>query len=301
MEQIVLVGPASQAVALKVARELGVPAVGTEFKTFPDGENYVRWEIEDETTAQGKEVIIIQTLAAGVGPSKSQNTRLLELLMMIDSARRMDAGKIKVVVPYLAYSRQDKVFRPGECAFAELVLKLIQAAGADEFFTIDVHAAQIFNAVTMPCYSLDPMKAFADYLRDLNLRNPVVVSPDKGSRERADAFARYLGDVDVVEFDKKRDTVTGAVQMVGDAAVEGKEVIIADDIIATGGTMALAIKIAKENGATRIFAVTTHPLLIGNGQYNIINAGAEIIGSDCVDSIFSQVSMVNVIAEAVRE
>ena len=113
---------------MKVAQELGVLAVGTESKTFPDGENYLRWEIDDESIAQGKELIIIQTLAAGIGPNKSQNARLIELLMMIDSARRMGVGKIKVVVPYLAYSRQDKVFRPGECVFAELVLKLIQAA-----------------------------------------------------------------------------------------------------------------------------------------------------------------------------
>jgi ribose-phosphate pyrophosphokinase len=301
MEQIVLVGPASQALGLAVARELGVTAISTEFKEFPDGENYLRWAIDDEAIVAGQEVIIIQTLGAGVGPGKSQNARMLELFMMIDSAKRMGAESVKVVVPYLAYSRQDKVFRPGECKFAELVLKLIQAAGADEFFTIDVHADEIFNAVTMPCHSLDPMKALADYLKNLNLQEPVVVSPDKGSRDRADAFARYLGDVPVVEFDKKRDVVTGEVKMVGDAAVEGQEVIIADDIIATGGTMSLAIKLSKENGAARVLAVATHPLLIGNGQYNIISAGADIIGTDCIDSKFSQVTMAGVIAEAVRQ
>src|SRR5271157_1581249 len=296
MEQIVLVGPASQTLGLKVARELGVPAINTEFKEFPDGENYLRWAIDDESVVQDKEVIIIQTLGAGPGPGKSQNARMLELFMMIDSSKRMGAQNVKVVVPYLAYSRQDKVFRPGECVFAEMVLKLLQAAGADEFFTIDVHADQIFKAVTMPCHSLDPMKALAEYLKGLNLQDPVVVSPDKGSRERAEVFAQYLGDVPVIEFDKKRDVVTGEVKMVGDAAVEGKEVIIADDIIATGGTMSLAIKLAKENGAIRVLAVATHPLLIGNGQYNIINAGADIIGTDCIDSIFSQVTMAGVIA-----
>ena len=137
----------------------------------------------------------------------------------------------------------------------------------------------------MPCHSLDPMKMFADYLRGLNLNNPVVVSPDKGSRERTDAFARYLGDVEVVEFDKKRDTVTGAVQMVGNAAVAGREVIIADGHYCNWGDNGLLqLKSPGKMELLRIFAVATHPLLIGNGQYNIMNAGAEIIGSDCVES-----------------
>jgi ribose-phosphate pyrophosphokinase len=302
LDQIVLVGPASQALALKVAQELGVKAIATEYKQFPDGENYLRWQIEDEKLVKGKGVIIVQTLGAGNGPGKGQNDRMLELFMMIDSAKRMGAGKIKVVVPYLAYSRQDKVFRPGECKFAELVLRLLESCGADEFFTIDVHAPEIFTAVKIQCHSLDPMKPLADYLRGLKLKNPVVVSPDKGSRDRSAQFAASLGaNIPVVEFDKKRDVKTGEVKMVGNASVGGKEVIIADDIIATGGTMSLAIKIAKESGASRVFAVATHPLLIGNGQFNLINAGAEIIGTDCIDSKFSQVSMAKLIADAVRE
>lgn len=297
-----LVGPSSQALALKVAQELSIKAIATEYKQFPDGENYLRWQIEDEKVVMGKEIIIIHTLGAGGGPGKSQNDRMLELFMMIDSAKRMGAGKIKVVVPYLAYSRQDKVFRPGECKFAELVLRLIESCGANEFFTVDVHAPEIFNAVQIPCHNLDPMKSLADYLRGLKLKNPTVVSPDKGSRDRAAQFAASLGsNIPVVDFDKKRDVKTGEVKMVGDAAVNGKEVIIADDIIATGGTMALAIKIAKESGASRVFAVATHPLLIGNGQFNLINAGAEIIGTDCIDSKFSQVSMAKLIADAVRK
>jgi len=143
MEKILIVGPASQILGVKIAHELGIEAINTEIKKFPDGENYLRINLEDETIIADKEVIIIQS----TGPSSSgnQNRRLMELFMMIDSIKRMGAAKIIVVVPYLAYARQDKIFRPGESQFANVIFRILNSFALDELYTVDIHAPEIME------------------------------------------------------------------------------------------------------------------------------------------------------------
>ncbi len=289
-KRFVIAGPAAQAIAVQVGKLLNVPVIETEAKKFPDGENYVRLNVEDEAQFKGSEMIIIQTA------DFPQNDHFMELFYLISIAKRVGATKIPVVVPYLAYSRQDKVFRPGEAISATVLLKLIENAGATEFVTVDIHAPEIFTAVKIPCHSLDPMPLLAKYLKDRNLVNPVVVSPDKGSRDRSKQFADLLG-AELVLFDKSRDRITGEIEMKGDVKLDGRDVAIADDIIATGGTMATALKLAKKGGARNIFALCTHALLIGNAQYKLGSIGCEIVGTNAVSSPVSVVSVAPIIAD----
>jgi len=300
MKRILIVGPASQILGVKIAQELEIDSINTEIKKFPDGENYLRINIEDETIISGKEVIIVQS--TGPSASADQNARLLELFMMIDSVKRMGAVKIIVVVPYLAYARQDKLFRPGESQFGKVILRLINALSIDEFYTVDIHAPLIMEECLCKAINIDSMKLLADYVKSKGAKDIVVVSPDKGAIERSSAFAKHFGeDIPVELLEKERNVKTGEIEMSGTLNLKDKDVVIADDIIATGGTMATAIKIAKESGARKVFAVATHALLLQQAKFRIIKAGAdEIIGTDSIDNEASKVSLAKIIADYLK-
>jgi len=300
MDKLVIVGPASQILGVKIANELGVMSINTESKIFPDGENYLRINIEDETIIKEKEVIIVQS--TGPSTSGNQNVRLFELIMMIDSVKRMRAKRVIVVIPYLAYARQDKIFRPGESLFADLLIRIIDSMGIDELYVVDVHAPSILTDTYCKTTNIDSMKILADYIKSKGAKDIIVVSPDKGAVERSKAFARHFGeDVQVDFFDKDRDYTTGEITMSGGLSPKDKDVVISDDIIATGGTMANAIKICKESGANKIYAVATHALLLQNARYRILSAGAdEIIGTDSIDNETSKVSLAKTIADYLK-
>jgi len=300
LKKILIAGPSSQILGVKIAQELGIDAINTETKLFPDGENYLRINIEDETIIADKEVIIVQS----TGPSSNgdQNTRLIELFMMIDSVKRMGAKSVIVVAPYLAYARQDKVFRPGETLFSKVIFRFINSLGIDGFYTVDIHAQQVLKECTCKTVNIDSMKLLADYIKSKGAKDIVVVSPDKGAIERSTAFAKHFGEnVPVDVFEKQRDVKTGDIKMSGELSLKDKDVVIADDIIATGGTMATAIKLARESGANKIFAVATHALLLDQARYRILKAGAdEIIGTDSIDNEAAKVSLSKIIADYLK-
>ncbi len=297
MEKILIVGPASQILGIKIAQELNIRYFNTESKTFPDGENYLRINVDNESLIEGKEIIIVQS--TGPSSSENQNARLFELLMMIDSVKRMGANKIVVVIPYLAYARQDKIFRPGESKFANLILRLIDSMRIDEVYVVDIHAPKILEEIQCKWINIDSMKVLADYIKSLDVKDLVVVAPDKGAVERSKAFAKHFGEnVPVEYFEKIRDVKTGEITMTGKLNLKNRDVVVSDDIIATGGTMAKAIKLSKDSGANRVFAVATHALLLQNAKFKIIKAGAdEIIGTDSIDNEASKVSLSKAIAD----
>ncbi|MFX0009848.1 MAG: ribose-phosphate diphosphokinase [Candidatus Hermodarchaeota archaeon] len=300
MERILIVGPASQILGIRIAQELNIKYYNTESKNFPDGENYLRINIDNESLIEEKEVIIVQS----TGPSSrgNQNARLFELLMMINAVERMGAKKIVVVIPYLAYARQDKIFRPGESKFANLLLCLIDSMRVDEIYVVDVHAPKIFEDVQCKWINIDSMKLLADYIKSLDVKDVVVVAPDKGAVERSKTFAKHFGEnVPVEYFEKIRDVKTGEIMMSGKLSLKNKDVIISDDIIATGGTMTEAVRLSKESGANRVFAVATHALLLQNAKFRIIDAGAdEIIGTDSIDNEVSKVSLTKAIVDYLK-
>ena len=301
MDKLIVIGPASQLIGMRTVLKTGLDFVQTEYKTFPDGECYIRIKIDDESIIKGKEISVIQTL--GASNHVDQNQRLLELLMMISSLKRMKASKIRVFTPYLAYARQDKAFRPGESLIAHVICNMIENAGADEFYTVDVHAEHVLETFTIPAVNLNPMKLLAEYVQTLDLQDPVVVSPDKGAVKRSKSFARFFGkNVPVEVFSKERDVITGDIKMTGKLNVDNMDVIIADDIISTGGTMSSAIKIAKKSGARKVYAVGTHLLLIQDAISRILHAGAnEIIGTDTLKNPFAKVSMADLLSKAIKK
>ncbi|MBY8986862.1 MAG: ribose-phosphate diphosphokinase [Candidatus Lokiarchaeota archaeon] len=300
MKKILIIGPASQILGIRIAKDLDITYYNTKTKTFPDGENYLRINIDDESLIEGEEVIIVQS--TGPSSSENQNGRLIELLMMIEAVKRMGAAKIDVVVPYLAYARQDDFFLAGECKFAQLILGLIDSMRIDELYVVDIHSLKALEEIQCKCVNIDSMKILADYIKSLNIKDIVVVAPDKGAVERSKAFAKHFGeDVPVDYFEKTRDVKTGEITMTGKLSLKNKDVVVSDDIIATGGTMAKAIKLSKEGGARRVFAVATHALLLQNAKFRILNAGAdEIIGTDSIDNEVSKVSLSKAIVDYLK-
>ncbi|MBY9005793.1 MAG: ribose-phosphate diphosphokinase [Candidatus Lokiarchaeota archaeon] len=300
IEKFLIIGSASQILGVKIAYELGIECIDTEFKTFPDGENYLRINLEDETILEGKEVIIVQS----TGPSvrNDQNAQLFELLMMIDAVKRIGAKKIIVIVPYLAYARQDKIFRPGETTFIRTLLRIINSMEIDEFYVVDLHEPKVLKEMTCKTINIDSMKLLAEYIKDLGAKDIVVLSPDKGAVERSKTFAKHFGNnVPVKIFEKERCKKTGEIKMTGSFNLQNKDVVIPDDIIATGGTMATAISLAKQNGANKVYAITTHALLLKNAKYRILKAGAdEIIGTDSIDNEVCKVSLAKAIIDYLK-
>ena len=283
-------GPASIELGDKVSEALGVDNVPLESKVFPDGESYLRYEEE----IKDEEVILIQTT------SPPQDKRLVQLLLLIDAAKKLGAEKVTAVVPYLAYARQDKTFRSGEVVSAKAIARLIEAAGADVFFTVNIHAPSILDTFNIPAHNLSAITELAQYFKRTGLEDVLSLAPDIGAVEIAAEADKVLGG-GYGYLRKERDRVTGEIAMEDvKLDVEGRNAVVFDDIISTGGTTAAAVKILKNQGAERVFAACVHPLMIGEAEKRILENGAEgIIGTDCVKNKFSQVSVAPVIAKAV--
>jgi ribose-phosphate pyrophosphokinase len=179
---------------------------------------------------------------------------------------------------------------------------IINSLGIDEFYSVDIHASNIMNLCSCKAVNIDSMKLLADYIKSLGAEDIVVVAPDKGAVERSKAFAEHFGEnVPVDFFEKKRDLKTGDISMAGKLSLKNKDVVIADDIIATGGTMATAIKLSKESGARKVYAVATHALMLEQAKFRILKAGAdEIIGTDSIDNEMAKVSLAKTIADYLK-
>ncbi|MEB3757052.1 MAG: ribose-phosphate pyrophosphokinase [Desulfurococcales archaeon] len=256
-------------ISLRYARglsdSLGLEMYTVESKVFPDGESYIRLpEIKEGG------VIYIQNL------DPPQDKRIWEMLLALDKLRSTGYNII-LVTPYLAYSRQDKEFLRGEAISIALLLRLIRSLGADEFYTIEVHQMNSLKFFTGRALSIDPYPYMAGVLSD-KLPHPsevLVLSPDLGAIDRARRFADAFGS----EFDyivKRRDRVTGEIYMEPKSIpVRGRSVVIVDDIISTGGTMAKAAKMLLEQGAYDVYAVAAHGVFAGNAIEKLKSGGVK--------------------------
>lgn len=304
---MIIGGSASQDLAAHVARELGEELRYVETKKFPDGERYLRIDgvIDDEVT-------VIQSTGY------PQDENLMELLFMIANLKDLGAKKVRVVVPYMGYARQEKRFNPGETISAKIVCDLIQAAGADEFITFNIHESCVLNFFDIPARNISAMPAIAEYLEKKYFRKtdekPLIIAPDKGAYGFAQEMSEIL-ECDCTYLTKVRlgpDKVeTKIVDVRCDSesentvnvdSVKGLHAIIIDDIIATGGTIVNAINILKQHGASQIDVCCVHPILTNNGATRIYEAGAnKIIGTNSLSSDTSRVSIAKAIADALRD
>ena len=246
---LLLAGRANRPLAREVADALDTSAEGATIYNFADGEIFVRID----RNARGRDVFILQ-------PTVADADNIMELLLLIDAARRASAEHVTAVVPYFGYARQDRKDQPRVSIAAKLVANLIVAAGADRLVSIDFHQHQIQGFFDIPVDHLYAAPVFTSYFRQKRFSNLVVVAPDVGSAKMARGFAKRLGAPFAI-IDKRRPAanVAEVLQVVGD--VEGRTCLVTDDMIDTGGTIAQAVGALMDRGARRVHVAATHALL----------------------------------------
>ncbi len=280
----IIPGISSQLLAARIATELDCNVSLCEFKRFPDGELYTRVldDVKDE------EVTIVQSIIT--------DSDLICLLQLIDAVE--EAHETTVVIPYLGYARQDKKFKPGEAISARAVARCLSLDTIKRIYVVNVHNNAILQYFDKDTKDLDASLSIGDYIAKKEITRPVIIGPDAGAKELAKAVATPHGfDYDVL--DKRR--ISGEEVEITPRAlsVEERNVIIVDDIISTGGTIAEAASMLKAQGAADIHVTCIHGLFVQNATLRMFKAGVkEIIATDTIESAFSSISIAKIVAEA---
>jgi ribose-phosphate pyrophosphokinase len=292
----IISGTANLPLAKKIAQYTGVPLTECDVRRFSDGE--VRVQINQNI--RGSDLFIVQ-------PTNPPGENLLELLIMIDAARRASAKRITAVIPYYGYARQDRKDQPRVSITAKLVANLITTAGADRVITMDLHASQLQGFFDIPHDHLYASRIFFDYFRAKRIQNLVSVSADVGSIKMARAFAKELN-CPLAIIDKRRLEANEAevLNIIGD--VKDKNVIIRDDIVDTAGTVVLGAEAMKKQGALDILVCATHGVLSGQAIERIQNSPiTEMVITDTIlreidnlPSKFKELSTADIFGEAIR-
>ena len=288
MEEVsVIAGPASPELAAGIPRHLRADLVVAELRVFSDGESKVKL-----AGKVAKKCMVVQSTYPPT------DNHLLQAMMI---ARKCadEGAEVCAVIPYLAYARQDRAFLEGEGVSAALVARLLEAAGAGSIITVDIHS-QAALSYFKNAINVSSIPLLADYALKMKLKRPLVVSPDAGGAARAEEFARMLG-VDVTALKKSRDRTTGEVtidQKV-DAAVSGRDAILVDDMISSGGSIVKAAEVLRKNGTQRVYAMCAHALLIGDAAQNITAAGVSgIVATNSVPGPYAKVDLSSSLAKA---
>ena len=245
-------GTANPELSEEIAKYLGMPLSKASINRFSDGEI----NIQIAESVRGKDVFVIQPTCAPA------NSNLMELLIMTDALKRSSARSITAIVPYYGYARQDRKAAPRVPITAKLVANMIETAGISRMVTVDLHASQIQGFFDIPVDNLYGAILFLDYIKSKNFKNPIIASPDIGGVARARYFAKKLG-LDMVIVDKRREKANQSEVMNVIGEVEGKDVILIDDMIDTAGTMVQGARALKDLGANSVMACCTHPVLSG--------------------------------------
>jgi ribose-phosphate pyrophosphokinase len=264
-------GQASMALAEKISAKHGTALGNVIVNTFSDGE----FQPSFEESVRGADVFIIQST---VPPADN----LMELLMMVDAAKRASARRIVAIMPYFGLARQDRKDKPRVPIGAKLVAKMLASAGVTRIMTMDLHADQIQGFFEVPVDHLFASTIFIPYIKSLNLPNLMMASPDMGGTKRANAYAKHLDCGVVVCYkQRKKANVISDMFLIGD--VKGKDVIIVDDMVDTAGTLTKAADLMMGNGAASVRAMTTHPILSGEAYERIENSKlTELIVTDTI-------------------
>ena len=265
-------GSAHRELARNIAAYCGVPLGDATVDSFPDGETMVKIN----ENIRGRDVFIVQPTC----PPTNQN--LMELLIMVDAARRASASRITAVIPFFGYARQDRKDQPRVPITAKLVANLLTAAGVSRVLTMDLHAQQVAGFFDIPVDHLFAAPVILQYLQSKNLQDPVVVSPDVGGLKMANAYAQALNaSLAIVAKRRKSPTEVAATSVIGE--VEGRAVILVDDLTETAGTLTAAAKLLKEQGATEVMACVSHAVLSELGLQRL--KASEITELVCTDSV----------------
>jgi ribose-phosphate pyrophosphokinase len=256
-------GSNSQYLASKVANQYGKELGKIAINRFADSEISVAFD----ESVRGCDVFLVQSTFPNAD-------NLMELLLMIDAARRASAHYVVAVIPYFGYARQDRKDRPRVAIGAKLVANMLTAAGADRIMTLDLHAGQIQGFFDIPVDHLEGTSVFVPYLKTRNLDNLIFASPDVGGVARVRKFASHFNaDIVICDKQRKKANEVASMQLIGE--VEGANVVLVDDLIDTGGTMCKAAQLIMDRGALSVRAICTHPVLSHNAHDNISNSVLE--------------------------
>lgn len=290
---VLVPGPASPRLAQRLAEACNYAMAKVSYRVFPDGESYIRVE----SNFNGETAVVVQSCPP------PQDKRVMELLQLIDASLRAGASKVFAVVPYLAYSRQDKIFLAHEALSSKIIAKTIETVGASLLITVNAHSELVLSYFEkIKALNIDAFPEVASYLTLCNLRKPLVLSPDRKRYPDAQRVAKLISG-DAAFLEKKRDLSTGEVVTEDKTLpVEGRDVVIVDDIISTGGTLVNAAKMVSKGNPKRMIAACIHGLYADNALEKLVAAGInEVISTDTIESSTSRISVASAIANALKE
>jgi len=289
----IIAGPSSVDLGTAIARHLDAELVPVHLKIFPDGESKIKVR-----KVEKNHCIIVQSTYPPT------DRHLLQALMMLERCSKDGSANVWVVMPYMAYSRQDREFLDGEVVSAALVAKLIENVGTKKLITVDVHSPASLSYYTIDTQNISAVGLLAEYAAGKIKPNaPIVVSPDLGGTKRAAEFARILG-TDMIALTKSRDKDTAQVfieEKELDSNVVGRDLILLDDMISTGESIVEACKFLKKYKPNKIYAMCTHALLIGDAMTRINSAGVdEIISTNSIPGISAKVDLAQLISAQLK-
>ena len=286
-----IAGNSSKDLAKKISKKLKANLVKSEVKIFPDGESKI--------TLKGKlsksKTIVVQSIYPPV------DSNLIQALALISKAKEYSTEVI-VVVPYLGYARQDREFLPGEIVTMKVLGQLFKGAGASKIIVVDIHSKIGLKHFKIKSENLSAISDLARYFKKINLKNPLVVSPDQGGKERAKEFADKFGS-GFIALKKQRDRKSGKIQIKTGVLDEviGRDLILVDDMISTGESIIKATEFLRKQKCNRVFVTCTHALLMNNAEKKIKKAGvAKIISTNTIPGNSSLVDVSSTIAKAIK-
>jgi len=286
----VVAGSSSSDLAKRIARKLKAPCIKTEKKTFPDGEN----KITINQIPKKSVVLVVQSTYPPV------DTNLLELISIVSKVQKF-SSKVYAVIPYMGYARQDREFLSGEIVTIGVVGRLLKASGVKKILTVDVHSKLALKELKISSENVSAMGELVKYFQKMNLKNPLVVSPDLGGKDRAQAFANLLK-TDFIALKKHRDRKTGKVNILsGKVEVKNRDLILVDDMVSTGGSIVKATQFLKKQKCKRVFVACTHALLVNDAAKKIKTAGvSKIVSTNTIPGDSAKVDVSKVISDALR-
>ena len=291
---MVFSGTATKYLAEKICQSLGCPLGELVITKFSDGE----FAVSFEESIRGRDIFLVQS-------TFPNSDNLMELLLMIDAAKRASARTINAVIPYFGWARQDRKDKPRVSIGAKLVADLLSAAGVNRVITMDLHADQIQGFFNVPVDHLYASNVILPYLKSLNLKDLVVASPDVGGSKRANTYAKFLGcPLVLCNKTRARANVVASMQIIGD--VEGKNVVIVDDMVDTAGTITKAADIMKAAGAKTVRACASHCVMSGPASERVQESALEeIVFTDSIPytrrcAKVKQLSVAELFAETIR-
>ena len=286
----VIGGGASKDLAKRLARKLKAVYIETETKIFPDGES----KITLRKIPKKSVILVVQSTYPPV------DTNLLQALSIISQVRKI-SSRTFAIIPYIGYARQDKQFLSGEVITMSVVAKMLQSAGAKKVIVVDIHSNTALNHFNIPTENVSAIPELANYFKKLNLKNPLVVSPDMGGSSRSKKFASLLK-TDFIVLKKHRDRKTGSVSIqTAKMDVQGKDLILVDDIISTGSSIIKAAQFLKKQKCKRVFVACTHGLLVDGAEKKIRKAGvSRIISTNTIPGNTSKVDVSGILAKSVQ-